>query len=163
MQYASLTDDLKSLGSDKWAVHLKARELITNGFDVLELTIGEPDMPPEKDLIEECIKSLQSGRTKYSNGRGEINLLSKLKEKYAKVSVLPITEENILCFPGTQTALYATMRSLVEKDDEVIVGDPLYATYEGIIRSSGAKMVTVPLRRENNFIMEPKDLKPEQP
>ncbi len=159
MQYASVTEDLKNLGSEKWAIHLKARELIASGNEVIELTIGEPDMPPEEDLINECIRSMQAGRTKYSNGRGEKNLLVKLKKKYAKVSRLPITEENILCFPGTQTALYATMRALVEKGDEVIVGDPLYATYEGIIRSSGAKMITVPLRKEHNFIMKAQDLK----
>ena len=121
---------------------------------MIELTIGEPDRPPEKDLINECIRSMQEGRTKYSNGRGESNLLIKLKLKYDKISNVPITEENILCFPGTQTALYATMRSLVEDGDEVIVGDPLYATYEGIIRASGATMVPVPLLRENNFVLQ---------
>ncbi|MDG2475136.1 MAG: pyridoxal phosphate-dependent aminotransferase [Paracoccaceae bacterium] len=158
MHYASVTNNLKNLGSEKWAVHLKARELIAAGSEVIELTIGEPDMPPEDDLIDECIRSMQAGRTKYSNGRGESNLLLKLKQKYVKVSNIPITEENILCFPGTQTALYATMRSLVEQGDEVIVGDPLYATYEGIIRASGATMVPVPLRREYNFILQAHDL-----
>ena len=98
MHYASVTQHLKYLGSKKWAVHLKARELIAKGYEVIELTIGEPDMPPEEDLINECIRSMQSGRTKYSNGRGESNLLSKLKQKYAELSALPITEENILCF-----------------------------------------------------------------
>ena len=158
MDYASVTNNLKNLGSEKWAVHLKARELIAAGNDVIELTIGEPDVSPEEDLINECIRSMQAGRTKYSNGRGESNLLIKLKLKYDKISHTPITEENILCFPGTQTALYATMRSLVEEGDEVIVGDPLYATYEGIIRASGAKMVPVPLLRENNFILQAHDL-----
>ena len=158
MDYASVTNNLKNLGSEKWAVHLKARELIAAGNDVIELTIGEPDLSPEEDLINECIRSMQAGRTKYSNGRGESNLLIKLKLKYDKISHAPIAEENILCFPGTQTALYATMRSLVEEGDEVIVGDPLYATYEGIIRASGATMVPVPLLRENNFILQAHDL-----
>ena len=92
MQYASVTNNLKSLGSEKWAVHLKARELMAAGHDVIELTIGEPDMPPEDDLINECIRSMKAGRTKYSNGRGESNLLLKLKHKYKKVSNVPITE-----------------------------------------------------------------------
>ena len=158
MDYASVTNNLKNLGSEKWAVHLKARELIAAGNDVIELTIGEPDVSPEEDLINECIRSMQAGRTKYSNGRGESNLLIKLKLKYDKISHTPIAEENILCFPGTQTALYATMRSLVEEGDEVIVGDPLYATYEGIIRASGATMVPVPLLRKHNFILQAHDL-----
>ena len=94
MHFASLTNNLKNLGSEKWAVHLKARELIATGHNVIELTIGEPDMPPEDDVINECIRSIKAGRTKYSNGRGESNLLRKLKQKYNKVSNIPITAAN---------------------------------------------------------------------
>ena len=158
MQYSSVTENLKNLGSNKWAVHVEARKRITAGDDIIELTIGEPDMPPEKDLLDECSRSMFSGRTKYSNGRGEDNLLYQIEKKYKSLSAINISKQNILCFPGTQTALYATLRSLVEEGDEVIVGDPLYATYEGVIRASGADMVTVPLKETNNFIMKAKDL-----
>ena len=158
MRFASVTKNLETLGSEKWALHNEARRLILKGIDVIELTIGEPDIPPEDDLLAECTRSMFSGRTKYSNGRGEKNLLEKIRMKYNKTSAKKLTEKNILCFPGTQTALYATIRSLAEKGDEVIVGDPLYATYEGIIRASGAEMVSVPLRYEFNFVMQPQDL-----
>ena len=33
-------------------------------------------------------------------------------------------EENILCFPGTQTALFVSMMGLIEEGDDVLVGDP---------------------------------------
>ena len=158
MQYSSVTENLKNLGSNKWAVHVEARKRIAAGDDIIELTIGEPDMPPEKDLLDECSRSMFSGRTKYSNGRGEDNLLYQIEKKYKSLSAINISKENILYFTGTQTALYATLRSLVEEGDEVIVGDPLYATYEGVIRASGADMVTVPLKETNNFIMKAKDL-----
>ena len=158
MRYASVTENLKSLGSKKWALHNEARRLISEGDNIIELTIGEPDIPPKDELLAECTRSMCKGRTKYSNGRGEKNLLEQLQKKYNKVSAKKITDKNILCFPGTQTALYATIRSLAETGDEVIVGDPLYATYEGVIRSSGAKMVSVPLREEFNFVIQPDDL-----
>jgi arginine:pyruvate transaminase len=158
MKYASVTQNLKSLGSDKWALHNEARKKILEGLDVIELTIGEPDASPEDDLLNECTRSMRAGRTKYSNGRGEPNLLKQLVKKYEKFSHLSITEQNVLCFPGTQTALYAIIRCLVEEGDEVLVGDPLYATYEGIIRASGSDMVAVPLYRKHGFIMQPSDL-----
>ena len=154
MYYASITNELKSLGSEKWLIHYKAREKISAGMDIIELTIGEPDVPIETDLIEECSKALLSGRTKYSSGRGEPNLLARIEERYNKISNSKITSENILCFPGTQTALYTTIRALAEKGDQVVVGDPMYATYEGLIRASGAEMVPVPLHSEKNFIMQ---------
>ncbi len=158
MKYSSIVDNLKHLGSDKWSLHYQARERIASGMEVIELTIGEPDVPVEDELIKRCYDSMCRGRTKYSNGRGETNLLDQIKKRYGKQQFSKITNKNIVCFPGTQTALYATVRSLVEKGDTVAVGDPMYATYEGVIRASGAKMAPVPLDKKNNFIMQPEDL-----
>mgnify|MGYP000739347211 CR=1 FL=1 len=39
-----------------------------------------------------------------------------------------------------------------------ILGDPLYATYEGVVRASGAEMVPVPLRPEHGFRMQAEDI-----
>ena len=40
------------------------------------------------------------------------------------------------------------MQCLAGPGDEVIVSEPIYATYEAVIGASGARMVTVPLRPE---------------
>lgn len=52
--------------------------------------------------------------------------------------------EQILCFPGAQTALCAVIHAIAGSGDEVITGDPMYATYAYVMASSGAKMVKVP-------------------
>ena len=65
---------------------------------------------------------------------------------------------NVLQFGGTQTALFAVMTALVETGDDVLVGDPLYATYDGIIRSTGAHRVSVPLDPDNGFRLRAADL-----
>ena len=157
MRYASITDRLSGLGSGKWALHLQARAMISAGLPVIELTIGEPDLPPDRALLDEAARAMYAGRTKYSNGRGEPAVVAALVEKYRKRRP-DVTEDNILCFPGTQTALFAVLLGLAEAGDEVLVGDPLYATYEGVVASSGAQIRTVPLRPENNFHMKAEDL-----
>ena len=48
--------------------------------------------------------------------------------------------------------------ALVETGDEVLAGDPLYATYDGIIRSTGAHRVSVPLIPANGFRMRAIDV-----
>jgi len=157
MRYASITNRLEHLGSGKWAVHLEARRMATAGADIIELTIGEPDIAPDPALLDECSRAMHAGRTRYSNGRGEPGVVAALVQKYGKRRA-GVTERNILCFPGTQTALFAVMLGLVEAGDGVLVGDPLYATYEGVIASTGAHMIPVPLRPEKNFHMQPEDL-----
>lgn len=157
MRYASITDRLSGLGSGKWALHLQARAMISAGLPIIELTIGEPDLPPDRALLDEAARAMYAGRTKYSNGRGEPAVVAALVEKYRKRRA-DVTEDNILCFPGTQTALFAVLLGLAEAGDEVLVGDPLYATYEGVVASSGGTIKTVPLRPENKFHMKAEDL-----
>lgn len=158
MRYASITERLADLGSGKWAVHIAARRRAAGGEPIIELTIGEPDIPPDPKLIAECARAMEAGRTRYSNGRGEPALLAALSRKYSERSGRAVTADNLLCFPGTQTALFAVMTALVESGDEVLVGDPFYATYEGVIRATGAAKVDVPLRPENGFRMQAADL-----
>ncbi|HEV7437314.1 MAG TPA: pyridoxal phosphate-dependent aminotransferase [Pseudorhizobium sp.] len=157
MRYASITERLANLGSGRWAVHSEARRMKAAGADIIELTIGEPDVAPEKSLLDEAVRSMYAGRLRYSNGRGEPSVLKSLVEKYSKRRA-DVTEANFLCFPGTQTALYAVMAGLVEAGDGVLVGNPLYATYEGVISSTGAHPVYVPLKPENRFHMQAEDL-----
>jgi arginine:pyruvate transaminase len=157
MRYASITDRLAHLGSGRWALHLTARRMKAAGDDIIELTIGEPDIAPDKALLDEASRAMYAGRTRYSNGRGEPMVLKALVEKYSKRRP-GVTERNFLCFPGTQTALYGVMTGLVEAGDGVLVGNPLYATYEGVIASTGAHMIPVPLRPEKKFHLQAEDL-----
>lgn len=157
MRYASITDRLASLGSEKWAVHSEARRRKEKGEPIIELTIGEPDMPPHESLLAEATRAMHAGRYRYSNGRGEPSVVEALVRKYKKRRA-DVTSANVLCFPGTQTALFVVMLGLVEKGDGVLVGDPLYATYEGVIRATGADQVTVPLSAEKGFHMQAEDL-----
>jgi arginine:pyruvate transaminase len=157
MRYASITDRLTGLGSGKWALHIEARHMVHEGTPVLELTIGEPDVAPDRRLLDECARAMYAGRTRYSNGRGEPAVVAALVEKY-KQRRDDVTYQNVLCFPGTQTALFAVMMGLVEAGDTVLTGDPLYATYEGVVASTGAKLTTVPLHPEKRFHLQAEDL-----
>jgi arginine:pyruvate transaminase len=157
MRYASITNRLTGLGSGKWAVHIDARHMIHEGMPVIELTIGEPDVVPDRRLLDECARAMYAGRTRYSNGRGEPAIVNALVEKYQKRRA-DVTAENVLCFPGTQTALFAVMLGLVEAGDVVLTGDPLYATYEGVVASTGATLKTVPLHPERRFHLQADDL-----
>ena len=158
MRYAPVTERLAGLGSAKWQIHERARRMRLAGEPVLALTIGEPDVPTPSHFIDAAASAMRAGRTTYSNGRGEPVLLKALAAKYARRSGREIGADRVLCLPGTQTVLYAIMRTLVGPGDEVLIGDPLYATYEGVVASAGGQVVTVPLRPEMGFRMQAADL-----
>lgn len=158
MKYADVTARLASLGSAKWEVHVKAKDMVAAGVDVIQLTIGEPDVPTPPELVAEAQRAMDAGRLGYSSGRGEAGLLNALAARYSARTGRAIAPEQIIALPGTQTALYAVMMALAGPGDEVLVGDPMYATYEGVISATGARMVPVPLHPEHGFRMQAADV-----
>lgn len=157
MKYSSIKERLAGLGGTKWEVHARAKAMARAGRDVILLTIGEPDVPTPARLQEAAFAAMQAGRTGYSDGRGEPGLRAALAEKYSKSRGRAFHPDQVMCFPGTQTALYAVMMAIAETGCEVLVGDPMYATYEGVIRATGAAVVPVPLRPECGFRMQAED------
>lgn len=158
MRQTDITKRLAGLGGAKWEVHLKARALAAQGRDIIELTIGEPDVPTPAALVEVAADAMRRGRTGYSDGRGETGLRAALAERYSQRAGRRIKPDQVMCFPGTQTALYAVLLGVAEAGQQVLVGDPMYATYEGVIRATGAEMVPVPLRPENDFRIHADDI-----
>ena len=154
MQVTDVVRSLSALGGAKWDIHQEARRLQAAGQDVLFLTIGEPDQPMSPDIAPAISEALAQGRTTYSNGRGEPALLNALAERYTQRRGRTFSPQQFLCFPGTQTALYALMRGLVQAGDDVLVFDPYYATYEGVIASAGAALVPVPLDAARDFAVD---------
>lgn len=151
MKYASITERLADLGGAKWEIHAKARRMKAEGIGVIEFTIGEPDVPCPEALMAVAARAMMDGRTGYSNGRGEPGLVRALAARYSVRRGRAIGADQVMCFPGTQTTLFAVLMALVEAGDEVILGDPMYATYEGLIRATGAVPVPVTLRAERGF------------
>ncbi|KAB2886826.1 MAG: pyridoxal phosphate-dependent aminotransferase [Albidovulum sp.] len=158
MRYSPVLDRLAGLGSAKWAVHYAAADFAARGRDVIDLTIGNPDVAAPDDLLECAVAAMRAGRTQYSTGRGEPALRAALAARYAARAGRPVSPDQVLCFPGTQTALYAVLMGLAEPGGEVLVGDPMYATYEAVIRAGGALPVPVPLRAERGFRISAEDL-----
>ncbi|MFT7058971.1 MAG: arginine:pyruvate transaminase [Pseudorhodobacter sp.] len=158
MKYAAITDRLAGLGGAKWAIHTRARDLKAQGRQIIELTIGEPDVPTPAELMQVAARAMLDGRTGYSNGQGETALLTALCAHYSTRSGRPILPEQIMCFPGTQTTLFAVLMALLDPGDEVLTGDPMYATYEGLIAATGARVVPVALRPEAGFRIRAADI-----
>jgi arginine:pyruvate transaminase len=159
MRYASITRRLEGLGADKWAVHYAALAKIEAGEDVLMLSIGEPDFTPPPAIAEVAKQAIDAGRVKYSSGRGEMNALSAIAAHYARRTGRAISTDQVIFMPGTQSALCATVMALAETGDEVIVPEPFYVTYDGVVAASGARQVPVATRPEARFHLAAADLR----
>lgn len=158
MHYADVTTRLAGLGSDKWALCAAASARRQAGQAVIDMTIGEPDTPTPDHLIQTAARAMEAGRTGYSNGRGETSALAALSAQYTAMTGRQIATDRFLCLPGTQTALYLALMAVCDPGCEVILADPMYATYEGLIRAAGGLPVPVALRPEHGFRLQAVDV-----
>jgi arginine:pyruvate transaminase len=85
-------------------------------------------------------------------------VLAAIARKYSRRTGRTITTDQIAFLPGAQTALFAVFMTLVENGDDVLIPDPYYATYEGVIAAAGARVVPVPLDPDGGFHLTAADL-----
>ena len=156
--YSSLVARVADEGSRAWDVHVRGRQLEAEGHDVIFLGIGDPDFDTPGEITQAAIDALNGGRTHYSGSAGIPELRAAIARHRRALTGQPVEAEQVIVCPGAQNGLYVTLACLAEAGDEVIVVDPAYATYRATVRSSGAEAVGVPLRAENGFHLDPKDL-----
>jgi arginine:pyruvate transaminase len=151
MRFASITDRLATLGSDKWAVHMDGKRRAAAGEKLIFLSIGEPDLPPPEAIINVAKDAMRVGRLGYSDGAGKSNVRHALARHYTRTCGRVISPNQFLYLPGTQNALYMAMQTVIEPGDEVILLDPYYATYEAVVTAPGGIPVAVPLDADHGF------------
>jgi arginine:pyruvate transaminase len=151
MRFAPLVERVAGKGAAAWKIHIDALRLKAAGRDIIFLTIGEPDQPPPAPIIDATIDALRRHRTGYARILGDPELRAAIAARVARRTGQPCAEENVVIVPGTQAGLYCALQCLAGPGDEVIVPEPMYATYEAVAGASGAEIVNVPLRPENGF------------
>ena len=156
--FSKRAQDLAGLGGSKWTLYFRGKAKIAAGEDIVSLSIGEPEVAPPPELAAGVVAALQAGSVGYTIGRGTLALRQVLADRYSQRAGRDVSPDQVLITSGTQNALYLVLQTLAGPGDEVLVTDPSYATYEGLVKASGATPVFVPLRPEANFHLQCDDL-----
>ena len=138
-------------GSDGWEVFLKAREMIKDGIDVVELTIGEHDIRTAAPILQDMHKAAMGGHTGYAAVPGTDALRQTVAKRVQERTGVPTGPENVLITPGGQAALFAAHMVACDAGDTALYLDPFYATYPGTLRGVGAIPKAIQTRVEDAF------------
>jgi arginine:pyruvate transaminase len=138
-------------GSDGWEVFIKAREMIKDGIDVVELTIGEHDIRTAAPILRDMHKAAMGGHTGYAAVPGTDALRQTVAKRLQERTGVPTGPENVLITPGGQAALFAAHMVACDEGDTALYLDPYYATYPGTLRGVGAIPKAVQTRAEDAF------------
>ena len=140
------------------AVTQKARELRSQGMDVIGLGAGEPDFDTPDNIKEAAIDAINRGETKYTAVDGIPELKQAIVKKFKKENNLEYTTNQIFVAPGGKAIIYNAMMATLNQGDEVIIPAPYWVSYPDITQMSGGTPIIIQGNQKNNYKITPKQL-----
>ena len=111
--------------------------------DVIDFTLGDPDIPTHKDICEAAYKATLEGKTRYAPNAGLPALREAIADITSKQCGYEYSTSNVAVTFGATEAIYLAFMALLNPGDEVIILAPYWVQYENIVKLHGAKPVIV--------------------
>lgn len=136
------------------------RTLIRRIFDAappgsINLGLGQPDLATPPRIALAGIDGIAAGKTGYTSTAGDPEVRALVAARYPWMAR---GGGQVVITIGSQEAVFASVMTLVDPGDEVLVPDPGYPAYPVVARLLGATPVTYPLRPERAFRVDPDDV-----
>lgn len=131
----------------------KAKKMIADGIDVVNLAGGEPNFDTPQAIKDATIQALLDGKTHYVAGGMLSDLRNALVRKLQQENAIQIEPSQLILTPGGKYALFLCMQALLNPQDEVIVVAPAWVSYESMIEVNGAIPVFLELDDSDNFTL----------
>ena len=147
-----LSDRINNLStSQTLAMAALARELKSQGKDIISLSLGEPDFNTPDFIKEAAKKAIDENYSTYSPVDGYIELKDAICRKFKRDNNLDYKPANIVVSTGAKQSLYNIAQVMLNDGDEVILPAPYWVSYFEIIKLSGGVPVEVPTSVETDF------------
>lgn len=137
----------------------RAKELKSQGHDVIDLGFGEPDFNTPEYIIQAAKDALDEGMTKYTPSGGVLPLKEAIQRKLYEDHGLEYKTSEIIVTPGAKFALYSLFQVLLNEGDEVIIPAPYWVSYPAQVELANGIPVMINGTEENDFKITKEQLK----
>lgn len=98
--------------------------------DVIDFTLGDPDVQTHQAIKDAGSKAIQDGKTRYSQNAGLLELRETIANYYKRTEGFSYdAQSEIIVTVGAMEGLYLALLSLINPGDEVIIPAPYYVNY----------------------------------
>ena len=140
------------------AMSKKSRELISEGKNVISLSLGEPDFFTPDFINSAAIQAIHDNYSKYTPVSGYDDLRIAIAKKFQRDNGLNYTKENIVVSTGAKQAIINVILTLVNNGDEVIVPAPYWVSYIEMVKVVEGEPVIISASIEDDFKISPAQL-----
>ena len=156
MNFADRMHELKP--SATLTISAKAAELKAKGKDILNLSLGEPDMPVAAHVLDAVANAGRRGNAKYTPVPGLPELRDAVGCYFDRAYSTPVPRESILVSNGGKQCIFNICQTLLNPGDEVLIPCPYWLSYPDIVLLAGGKTAPVPTSPERGFKITTADL-----
>lgn len=135
------------------------RNKIANGEQVIDLSVGAPNIAPAKHILDALCSAAADERNYSYAITDQIDLLNAVSSWYKNrygVDLDPKTE--ICSLMGSQEGFALISMTVIDEGDLVLIPDPCYPVFADGPKMAGAKLYYMPQKKENNYIVSLKDI-----
>jgi LL-diaminopimelate aminotransferase len=133
-------------------LHTYKEEQLKLGKDMIDLSIGSPDLNPPSFITEELSHCVSNGNLYGYAINSTIPFKNAVVDYYKRKFNVTVTTEDVLQLMGSQDGLAHLALAYLDPGDVVIVPDPCYPIYSASVHVAGGELYHMPLKEENGFL-----------
>ena len=154
-----IAENFYRLGTESaFVVLAKAKKLESEGKEIINLGIGQPDFRTPQHIVDAGKKALEDGHHGYTAANGTLELRQSVCAHIKRMYSATIDPSRVLITPGGKPTMYFAIMLFGEPGAEIIYPEPGFPIYESMINYSGAKAVPMYLSDKNNFSFNCKEV-----
>ena len=136
----------------------KSRELSSQGVDVINLSVGEPDFHTPDNIKKAAERAIEENFTYYTPVAGYQSLRKAISEKFRTENGVEFAPEQIVVGNGAKQSLCNVLLSIINPGDEVIIPTPAWVSYMEMVKLAEGRVVELPASLEQGFKVSPAQL-----
>ena len=154
-----VADRVKEIGaSPTMMVAADAKKLKSEGVDVIDLSMGEPDFHTPNNIKAAGIIAIEENHTRYTLNQGTNELRTAISAKLKRDNDLDYNLNEIIVSSGAKQSVYNSILATVNPGDEVIIPAPYWVSYPAMVSLAGGKNVVIETNESTGFKVTPKQL-----
>jgi len=134
-----------------FAVLARATELASQGKDIINLGIGQPDFRTPDHIVEAAVKALRDGQHGYTPATGIKPLREAVAADIHRRVGVEVSPDQVIIVPGGKVTMFAAILMFGEPGADILYPDPGFPIYRSMIEYTGARPIPIPIREENSF------------
>lgn len=132
---------------------------MAQGKDVYDLSIGAPNIPPTKRIMEVMAEAVMKPANYVYAINDTQQLLEAVAQWYKRRYDVELNPEIEICsLLGSQDGLSHIALSILDPGDIMLVPDPCYPIFADGPRIAGAELYYMPLQKENDYVIQLQDI-----